>query len=149
MKSIYNETDRFELIERINMLTPGTLPQWGKMNISGMMAHCTVSVKIALGEIKPDVNEEYLRLGKLVKNKIFDYEVFTKELPTSKEFMIKEEGNFDENREILIEYINRFANSDCKIELNSMHPYLGILTMEEWGKLIWKHTNHHLIQFNV
>jgi hypothetical protein len=58
MKNLFNEFDKLELIERINKLTPDTKPEWGKMNVSQMLEHCTVSVKLALGEISPDLNEE-------------------------------------------------------------------------------------------
>jgi len=149
MKNLFNESDKSELIERINKLTSDTVPEWGKMNVSQMLEHCTVSVRLALGEIKPEMNEEYLRLGRLVKDKVFESEVFSKELPTTKEFIIVDKGNFDLNKNTFINYINRFANSDIKIELKGNHPYFGELTMEEWSKLIWKHTNHHLKQFCV
>jgi hypothetical protein len=149
MKNLYNETDKLELISRINKLTPDTKPQWGKMNVSQMLEHCTVSVKLALGEIRPEVNEEHLKLGRLVKGRVFETEVFSKELPTTKEFIVKNKGSFNINKEIFIDYINRFSDSDRALEINGMHPYFGILSMEEWSKLIWKHTNHHLIQFGV
>jgi hypothetical protein len=88
-------------------------------------------------------------LGKLVKNKVFETEVFSKELPTTKEFKIFTEGNFELNRNIFIDYISKYSKTNPKFELNGIHPYFGILTMDEWGMLIWKHTNHHLIQFSV
>ncbi|MFA5405310.1 MAG: DUF1569 domain-containing protein [Ignavibacteria bacterium] len=149
MKNLFNEIDKSELIERINKLTPDTKPEWGKMNVSQMLEHCTVSVKLALGEINPEVNEEYLRLGKLVKGKVFETDVFLKELPTSKEFKIIVDGNFKINKDTFIDYLNKFAETDINIEINGSHPFFGILTMEEWSKLIWKHTNHHLIQFGI
>jgi hypothetical protein len=149
MKNLFNETDKLELIDRINKLTPDTKPDWGKMNVSQMLEHCTVSVKLALGEIKPEINEENLKLGRLVKGRVFETEVFSKELPTTKEFIAINDGNFCINKEIFIDYLNKFSESSRKIEINGMHPYFGILTMEEWSKLIWKHTNHHLIQFGV
>jgi hypothetical protein len=149
LKNLFNVTDKPELIERINKLTPDTKPQWGKMNVSQMLEHCTVSVKLALGEIKPEVNEEHLKLGRIVKGRVFETEVFSKELPTTKEFIVKDEGSFNINKEIFIDYINRFSDSDRTFEINGMHPYFGILTMKEWSMLIWKHTNHHLIQFGV
>jgi hypothetical protein len=149
MKNLFNETDKLELIKRINKLTSDTVPGWGKMNASQMLEHCTVSVKLALGEIKPEINEENLKLGRLVKGRLFETEVFTKELPTTKEFIITDDGIFNENKNIFIDYINKFSDSDKTIEINGMHPYFGVLTMEEWSKLIWKHTNHHLVQFGV
>ena len=31
----------------------------------------------------------------------------------------------------------------------SPHPYFGKLNKKEWGRLAWKHFNHHLLQFGV
>lgn len=149
MKNIYNEKDKSELIERINKLTPISKPEWGKMNVSQMLEHCTISVKLALGEIKPELIDDNLRLGKLVKNRLFEYEVFSKDLPTTKEFVIDYEVDFEENKKTLIQYIIKFTKTDSRKELKGLHPYFGELTMVEWGMLIWKHTNHHLIQFDV
>ncbi|MCX6164614.1 MAG: DUF1569 domain-containing protein [Ignavibacteriae bacterium] len=149
MKNIFNESDKLELIERINKLTPDTRPEWGKMNASQMLDHCTVSVKLALGEIKPEINEENLRLGRVVKGRIFESDVFSKELPTTKEFIVLDNKNFDLNKRTFIDYVNRFGECDPNNEINGMHPYFGVLTMKEWSMLIWKHTNHHLIQFGV
>jgi hypothetical protein len=31
----------------------------------------------------------------------------------------------------------------------AVHPMFGPLSPEEWGRLCWKHLNHHLLQFGV
>jgi hypothetical protein len=31
----------------------------------------------------------------------------------------------------------------------AVHPTFGPLSPEEWGRLSWKHVNHHLVQFGV
>jgi hypothetical protein len=147
MKNLFNEADKLELIERINNLTPGTTPEWGKMNASKMLEHCTISIKLALSEIKPELNEEHLKLGGMVKDRVFQSDVFSRELSTSKEFIIDNDGNFDKNKSVFLDYIKRFAESNPNLELKGIHPYFGELTMNEWARLIWIHTNHHLIQF--
>jgi hypothetical protein len=149
MKSILNETDKAELIERINKLTEDKIPDWGKMNVSQMLTHCTVSVKIALGEITPELKEEYMRIGRLVKDKVFETEVFSKDLPTSKEFLVSEDGKFEICRDTFIDYINKFSDTCSDSNKQESHPFLGELTMKEWGALIWKHSNHHLVQFGA
>jgi hypothetical protein len=83
MKSIFNETDKNELLVRIDRMTAGSKPEWGKMNSSQMLKHCTVSIKLALNEIEPEYNEEFLKIGRLVKSRVFESEVFTKQLPTT------------------------------------------------------------------
>jgi hypothetical protein len=149
MKSLFNAEYKRDIIERIKTLTASAQPLWGSMKVSQMFIHCTVSIKISLGEIKPELKEEYLKIGRTVKDRVLETDLFTKNLPTSKEFLVIDDGNFEVNRDILIDYINRFAETDPENELKATHPYLGDLTVKEWGVLIWKHTNHHLNQFGV
>jgi len=149
MKSIINESDRQELISRINKIEQNTVPEWGKMNSSSMLEHCTVSLRLAFKEIEPEHNEEYLKIGRMVKGRLFDSEVFTKELPTTKEFLNCSQDKFSENKTLLIEYLEKFSQLPGDTDLMGKHPYFGELTMSEWGMLIWKHTNHHLVQFGL
>jgi hypothetical protein len=149
MKSILVISEKNELIARINKLKSCMEPLWGIMNASRMCIHCTVSLKIALKEIAPEIIDEYLKIGRTVKDKVLETEIFTKNLPTSKEFLVKDDGNFEVNRDTLIDYINRFAEINPESPEKAVHPYLGEMTVKEWGILIWKHTNHHLNQFGV
>jgi hypothetical protein len=149
MKSILNENEKKEIIERINKLTSDTQPVWGTMSVSQMLAHCTVSVKLAAGEVKAENNENYLKLGRLIKDRVFDSEMFTKNLPTSNEFLVSDNKEFEKNKNTLLEYIGMYSKSDMNGSTTKAHPFLGDLTVKEWGMLIWKHTNHHLTQFGV
>ena len=42
MKSVFNQADATELINRINTLSNTSKPLWGKMSVSKMLAHCNV-----------------------------------------------------------------------------------------------------------
>ena len=46
MKSIFNPKDVFEVISRINKLNPDSQPQWGKMCVGQMLAHCNVTYEM-------------------------------------------------------------------------------------------------------
>lgn len=50
MKSIFDKTTRDELATRINSLSENSAAQWGKMNVSQMMQHCTKWDEMALGK---------------------------------------------------------------------------------------------------
>jgi hypothetical protein len=51
MKSLYNDQDNKELINRLNFLTPNTPALWGKMNVSQMLSHCQKPMQIAFDEL--------------------------------------------------------------------------------------------------
>jgi hypothetical protein len=46
MKNIFDRSVVNELTARINRLTPTTAPQWGKMTVDQMLAHCNVSYEM-------------------------------------------------------------------------------------------------------
>ncbi len=147
MKSILEVSGNQEIINRINKLTPDTKRQWGIMDVSQMMAHCTVSLKITLGEIKPQSNIFLKMLGKTFKKKIFAADSFRKNSKTGKEFIITGTRNFDEEKSVLISYIKKFVDKGSGIITKESHPFFGKLTVEEWDTLMYKHLDHHLKQF--
>ena len=119
------------------------------MNAAQMLSHCTVSVKLAFNEIEPEKNEKFLEIGKMIKTKLFDSEVSSKNVPTTKEFLNTDSKNFIKNKIVFIDYLKRFYESGIDSKETGKHPYFGKLDMNEWGKLIYKHTNHHFVQFKI
>jgi hypothetical protein len=51
-----------EVISRIDPLEPGSLREWGKMDVAQMMAHCSITMDIASGR----VNYPRLLIGRLI-----------------------------------------------------------------------------------
>ena len=53
MKNIFEEETTKELINRINKLTPSTKPEWGKMTVAQMLAHCCVTYEMVFENKHP------------------------------------------------------------------------------------------------
>jgi hypothetical protein len=149
MKSIIIETSNSEIIARIENLSPQTQALWGKMNVAQMLAHCTVGLKIAFGEIIPKSNFLFKIMGKIFKKKIFAQESFKKNSPTSKEFIIAGEKDFNTEKAILVSYVKQCAEKGADVFSKEPHVFFGKLTVEEWDELMLRHLDHHLKQFGV
>ncbi|MBC8645074.1 hypothetical protein H9W95_16710 [Flavobacterium lindanitolerans] len=67
MNSIFHPEGNKKLIERIETLTPITHNEWGTMNVSQMLVHCQMPIKVAFGELKIKVGFMGLLFGKLAK----------------------------------------------------------------------------------
>jgi len=52
MKSLYEPKVVTELHDRISRLAPDSAPQWGRMSVAQMLAHCTMTMEMALGEAR-------------------------------------------------------------------------------------------------
>jgi hypothetical protein len=149
MKSLFVEQDFNEILERFNKLTPSTQHQWGKMNVSQMLAHCAVPLQLAIGDSFQKRTLMGYIFGNMVKKKLTgDDKPFRKNSPTDKRFVVSDERNFDEEKQKLISIIRRF-NSAGPAGLKEDHPFFGKMSPEQWDTLMWKHLDHHLRQFGV
>ena len=149
MKNVLNEDGLNDILARLEKLSENSVPEWGTMNAAQMLSHCTVSLKLAFNEIEPEHNEKYLAIGKMVKSKLFDTDVFMKNVPTTNEFLNTDREDFAKNKIIFLDYLRKFNGTDLNYENTGSHPYFGKLDIDEWGKLIYKHTNHHFVQFGI
>jgi len=147
MKTIFDKTTRDELINRINTLNENSTAQWGKMNIYQMLKHCTLWDEWTLGKRKYKRAFIGLLFGKIaLKNILKDEKPLTQNTPTLPELKIKEDNGdvlSERNKWItLIEEYAHFSNPDF------VHSFFGKMTKEQIGYIAYKHTDHHLRQFN-
>ena len=148
MTTLFDPTTDAQLISRLESLRPDIQPKWGKMNVSQMLAHCRVGFEVYFGakEIKQSLMGKLF--GKIAKKQLFSDKPVAKNLPTVKEFVVAGMRDFANEKEKLINYINRFA-TEGKTIAPPVHPFFGKLSATEWAALMFKHTDHHLKQFGV
>src|SRR6478735_5015546 len=108
MKNVFNAQDTAELINRINKLTPASQPLWGKMNVSQMLAHCNVTYEMIYEDThpKPNAFKKFL-LKMFVKNTVVNETPYKKSGQTAPEFIIKDDRNFETEKNRLINYISK------------------------------------------
>ena len=149
MKNIFNETDRNEILQRIEKLTPESKPLWGSMNVAQMMAHCANAAKMPTGEIATKrVGFPINLLGKLVKSKVLAEGPLRKNSPTAAEIKVTDPKEFDTEKTNFIRAVKKLSAENA-VEKNAVHPFFGSMTPEEWGRINYKHADHHLSQFGV
>ena len=146
-KNIFDPGAKEQMIERIKKLTPESPAQWGKMNVSQMLAHLQLPIQMATGEHK--IKRTFLGriVGPLVKSTMYNDKPFSKNLPTDKSFiMLGQQKDFTTERINLIDKLNAFQVNQI---VDYPHPFFGKLTREQWSISTWKHLDHHLRQFGV
>ena len=107
MKSVFNEADNAEFIGRINKLTPASQAIWGKMNVSQMLAHCQVIIKVALGELQLKRGLMGVLFGNMAKKQILNDQPLKHSMPTFKQAKIVSEKGFEAEKAGLIELIKK------------------------------------------
>ena len=149
MPSIYNNQDAEAFIERINKLTPITQYTWGTMTVSQMLAHIQQPIMVAIGETKPKRSLIGILFGRIAKKKLVNEKPFKQGLLTAPSFKIKNERNFDAEKNKAIELIKLINTAGSEGTTKDKHPIFGKLNGEEWDMLTVKHLDHHLRQFGV
>ncbi len=147
MKTVFDKTTRDELINRINTLNENSTAQWGRMNVYQMLKHCTLWEEWIAGKTK----YKQVLIGRLfgkmaLKSVLKDESILGRNTPTIPAFRIGENnGDVASERAkwvALIEGYEHFSNPDF------VHAFFGKMTKEQIGYLAYKHTDHHLRQFN-
>lgn len=147
VKNLFDPKVKKELIDRINKLSEASPPQWGKMNVSQMLAHLQVPMGVALGTHIVKGNWLMKLILPLFKKRLYDDKPWKKSLPTDKTFiMTGEDKMFDLEKKHVLDMVSRFTEAAI---INERHPVFGKLTKEQWSKATWKHIDHHLTQFGV
>ena len=147
MKSFFEDGVYEEITNRINKLDGSTEPKWGKMDVGQMLNHCQMPLNIILEKEDYGVKPNWL-INLLFKKSMYSDKLWRKNLPTAPGFSIKTEKDFEVEKQViskLLEELNSQKNRDDW----QPHPAFGKLTKAQWGKMQYKHLDHHLRQFGV
>ena len=145
MPSLADQGDRERLATRVRALAADATPRWGRMNVSQMLAHCADALRNATGELPIALVRVPLARTWLVKWLMIDVLPLPKGAPTARELRARAPVSIAHERDALLE---RFAPSHGPVSW-APHPLFGTLTPVQWGRLAYKHLDHHLRQFGV
>jgi len=147
MNTIFDKATRDSLVGRVNTLGQNSTGQWGKMNIYQMLKHCTLAEEMYLGR------KQYSRtfLGRLIgpmalKNMLKDDRPLGRNAPTNSHFKVREtNGDVEAEKKKWILLLEEYAAYSMP---SFEHWFFGNMTKEQLGQFVYKHTDHHLRQFN-
>ncbi|MES2517239.1 MAG: DUF1569 domain-containing protein [Bacteroidota bacterium] len=149
--NIFDPETTKSLTERINKLTAKTTPLWGKMNVGQMLAHCSIAYEQAYdpNTKRPPLPVRFL-LKLFLKGKLTDTTTpYQKNSGTAPAFIIKDTRDFEKEKTIILEYIQRTEKLGAAYFANKESTSFGKMTADEWNNLFYKHLDHHLTQFGV
>ena len=147
MKSLFDEATKKTIEDRIHQLSNNSIPVWGKMDISQMLHHSQFILKIALKKEHPSIKPSIL--AKLFfKKAMYNDKPWKKGLPTHRKLKVVDTKVFEEEKQNLLTLVQEFSDKRT-VSVWDPHPMFGKFTKEQWGKMQYKHLDHHLRQFNV
>jgi hypothetical protein len=147
MKSFFDPAAQKELQSRVQKLDAKALGQWGKMTAAQMLAHCTATMQVPVGDLTLKKNLLSL-IGWMFKGMLVSDKPFGRNSPTAPEYKMKDEKVFDEEIKRFQETFNKLARGPSAVKCWN-HPFFGKMTADDWGHLMYKHLDHHLTQFGL
>lgn len=148
--NIFSKEITEQLIERINKLQPTTQPEWGKMNVAQMLAHCNVAYEMVYENKHAKPGFFMKLLFKLVVKKVVTGPApFKRNSKTAPAFIIADSRDFEKEKARLINYLHRTQQLGETHFDNKESLSFGKLSIDEWNSLFYKHLNHHLTQFGA
>lgn len=145
MPSLLVERDRDEIIARLRRVTPDRAPRWGTLSAPRMLCHVSDQLRIANGTIIGRHRDSLLRRT-LLKWMVVHSSM---QAPPGKVQMVPEMlSTLPTSWEADLAACIRLIHEVGLGHANGRHPAFGHLSGSDWGKLAWKHLDHHLRQFN-
>lgn len=147
MKSFFDQGSYAELKTRVESLTENKTPLWGKMNAGQMVWHCQGPLNIILNHNTYNLKPNWF-VKTFFKKTMYSDKLWRKNLPTLPTFKTSESKIFTDEKNKLVALMDELDQQKHK-ETWQPHPVFGELTKEQWGKMQYKHLDHHLRQFGV
>ena len=150
MKNIFDKTITDEVIERINLLNSDSKPNWGKMSVDQMLAHCSVTYELDFEDKHPKP-KGFMKwmLKTFIKKVVVSEKPYKKNGRTAPQFLITSEKDFNLEKDRLVVYILKAQELGPDYFNQKESHSFGKLSTAEWNNMFYKHLDHHLSQFDV
>lgn len=149
MKTIFDKSTRDGLIVRTNSLNEDHEPLWGKMTVGQMTKHLVIWNEWVLGKGNHVYKQEFMGkiFGKMMlKKHSKDDTPMSKGMPAGV-FAVKENaGGLEQLKRTWAELLETYMDYSNP---GFIHDFYGEMTKEQIGILVYKHSDHHLRQFDV
>lgn len=148
MSTVFDPDDRATLKRRVERLTPTTSPRWGRMTARQMLCHTADQVRMALGDL-PAQSRPTLLSRPLLREWFVLRAPWPRAMAVSPpEMQSTHPGLWADDVRSLLSLIER-AGQHGEAGAWAPHPQMGALNGRDWGRLIYRHLDHHMTQFGV
>lgn len=147
MKTLFDQDARKSISERLASLPADALRQWGRMDAAQMLAHCSAALAVGTG----DTPRRQVLIGRILapffRASILGEKPFGRNSPTDPTFVVSDPRDFEREKARLLDLVARFCDRGAAGADAQTHSFLGRISGEEWGVMMYKHLDHHLRQF--
>jgi hypothetical protein len=150
MPSIFDPAVEARIRQRAENLTPVTPARWGTMHPAQMLCHLLDALRIPLGESQTPSKWTPFRFFALRWLFVHLLPWPKGKLPTMAAFQQTKPSEWEADRRSWDAALTRFASHGRVANAEwRPHPAFGVLPSWEWGRLLYRHIDHHFRQFGV
>lgn len=149
MRSIIEPEAQQEVERRLDSLHADSPRQWGTMTPAQMLLHCRKQIGLGTGEVRS--RSMFPRPVQWLAKQTFGFRLpWSRNLPTAPAMVSTGQDGLDFQEELaaLKDTVNGFVALPDSADLSG-HPIFGSMDKDEWGRIIYKHLDHHLRQFGL
>lgn len=147
MKSLFENEALTEIRTRLHTVSENSEKQWGKMTVGQMAHHCQLPLNVILEKENYNLKPNWFAKT-FFKKAMYSDKPWKKNLPTMKQFRETTPRDFTTEKQNLQQLLDEFETQRERTDWKP-HPSFGAMTKEQWGKMQYKHLDHHFRQFNA
>ena len=146
MRTLWNRRDRDEILARLRRLGPDSPARWGSFTATKMLSHVNDALRMSSGTLKTSLKRTPLRFP-VVKHAAVYFAPWPKGVPTAPELLSRgSHAEWEVESAAFPLAVDGFVNRPKDAEL-PLHPAFWRLSRRAWGRLAWRHIDHHFRQF--
>ncbi|HUR27903.1 MAG TPA: DUF1569 domain-containing protein [Planctomycetota bacterium] len=144
MPTLLDPVDRETLVARLRRIQPSARARWGTFTAPKMICHLADALRVGVGDLSAK-RTDTLPSRTLVKWLVVysPLQPPPGKIETAPEMLTTHPTTWAEDLSAVEELIERMAAAPT----DAIHPAFGPLSGSGWGRLTWKHVDHHLRQF--
>ncbi|HTF20897.1 MAG TPA: DUF1569 domain-containing protein [Chryseolinea sp.] len=146
-ETIFNPANLRAIHDRIVDIKPDAQRQWGKMNLVQMLNHLKVATgsAIKIYNLQDESNFLYRTIIKFIVLRVLKRLPKSAAAPQGFKIEMNNALDFGTEKEQLLNILRKTYRSPYE---SYPHPLFGMMSREEWGRLVYRHFDHHLRQFS-
>lgn len=147
MKSLFEAEGYDEIRTRLKELKEDSPRQWGKMTPGQMAHHCQAPLNVIMEKVDYGLKPNWFAKT-FFKKAMYSDKPWKKNVPTMPSFRETEPKDLAQEKAALEALLDEFETHRERNDWQA-HPTFGAFTKEQWGKMQYKHLDHHLRQFGA
>lgn len=148
--NIFNTADYNSISQRLSKVQAQSQRHWGTMTPAQMLRHCRAQIDFILApSAHVKVYPTPFRYGPIKWLALYGM-AWPKNSKTAPELDVNKKlndtGEFQQEHTLLTAALQKLVQRN---DADAIHPLFGRLGRKDWGRVVWKHLDHHLRQFGV